>query len=119
MSHKVVIKVLSGILVVLFLCPSFISASLNPCDFGPDQGLAIVKSTNAHSLSDAQFLLEEKEAEDLIKGYQKIVTEYCFFVNVFSVSKLFISPRFTYSAFRSFGSATNLPVYLAKKALLI
>jgi hypothetical protein len=119
MSHKTIVRVMSGILMILFLCSPFISTSLNSADFGSGQGLTIIKSTGAHSFSDIQFPIEEKEGKDLTEESQDVFTEYSFTVNVFSVSKLFIPSHFSHVSSRSFGNTTNLPVYLAKKALLI
>ncbi len=119
MSNKVVIKVFSGNLVVFFLCSSFILTPITSADFGLHQGTTITKYFAANSISDVQFPMEEKEAEKLDREFQNAFIEYCPITSLLWTINLKPSQYFISIAFHPFCHYTSIPVYLAKKALLI
>ena len=88
-------------------------------DFGLHLGSTITKNDAVNSFSDVQFPMEEKEVEKVDREFQNAFIEYCPITSLRWTKKRKPSQYFISIAFHPFCHSTRIPVYLAKKALLI
>jgi len=112
------ISSLSYTLVIIFLYTFIVSLSVNFwSDYPKEQGYNLSKRSNLPSKSDNQFPYEEKEIE------KDDPQQDSFFICQFSVPAPILMVRLQcsciYNAPRSISVASDLPLYLAKRALRI
>ncbi|HEY5745095.1 MAG TPA: hypothetical protein VIU12_03370 [Chryseolinea sp.] len=116
------IRLLASILVGFFLISSIVSDSLAALrDVYEFEGIALTKKVSP-TCKWADLTFEEKETEEE-KGFSPEVQSNLFFIGFTSEAELFTiaesSSRSIYDAPRAGGNATNMPLYLATRSLLI
>lgn len=116
------IRLLASILVGFFLVSSIVSDSLVALrSFYAFEGIAFTKKVSpTYKWSDVTF--EEKETEEE-KGFASEVHSNLFLIGFTGETELFtIAESSSYSIYdapRACGNATNMPLYLATRSLLI
>jgi len=117
------IKLLSSILVVFFVISSIVSGSFAALrTFHEFPGLALTEQEGA-SCKWADVVIEEKEIEEENIESAPGLQGNLFFIGFTAVTETFTATagsNYTlYNVPRACGNATNLPLYLATRSLLI
>jgi hypothetical protein len=120
------IRASAGILLVFFLFASILSITFSSlASRGQIQKVIVTKKSNSHSSSEIQLPYEEREKEEESESdderAERLNQNLVFIHSIHKSFLLFIEFRtvIIYSAPLSCGSATNFPVYLFKRSLLI
>jgi hypothetical protein len=120
MKKGTLTKALSGAFALLLLCISAMPATVSSVDLGTSVNHKTISNhVNPFSIFDIPFLYEEEEQKDLTEKYEPVLTVFCVFRQAFITDRFSDNSCFTDTETCPFGNATNFPVYLAKKALLI
>jgi hypothetical protein len=116
---------LASMLVIFFVFTAIVSNALNafPCNPVKHEA-AIAKKTNGHSTSDTQLPYEEKEKEEENGPENENKSQHnrhliCLQGEILSLTIAVCQQYYFYHAPRAFWNATHIPLYLAKRALLI
>jgi preprotein translocase subunit SecG len=116
------LRSIAGILVVFFLFTSIVAGYLNTLQTPKEiRALSLDKKATSHSHSDTLLPYEEKEKENEEENRDN--QNHFFFICMAGQPVLFTisAPQafFLYNAPRSCGNATDIPIYLATRSLLI
>jgi hypothetical protein len=119
------IRSLASTLVISFVFTAIVSNSFSNFTFSPvKHETVITKKTNAHSTSDTQLPYEEKEKEEENGSENESKSNHnrhviCLHWEAISFTVAIFQQYYFYNEPRAFRNATHIPLYLAKRTLLI
>jgi hypothetical protein len=119
------IRSLASTLVISFLFTAIVSTSFNTFTLSPvKHETVITKKTNAHSTSDTQLPYEEKEKEEENGPENESKSNHnrhiiCLYWEAIPLTVATSQQYHFYNEPRAFRNATHIPLYLAKRTLLI
>jgi hypothetical protein len=119
------VRSLANTLVVFFVFTAIVSNSFSTFTWSPvSHETVITKKTNAHSTSDTQLPYEEKEKEEENGSENESKSNQnrhviCLHWEAIPLTVVISQQYHFYNEPRAFRNATHIPLYLAKRTLLI
>ena len=119
MKKHVSIRLLTGLLAVTLLSITFVSFSLSELPFNASSKCTIfIKAATSIATSTTAEPCEEKEGKDVSEDEHRLGVTL--FPNEAAFNRLLTkSSRLENHSISSFGNTTYLPIYLAKRTILI
>lgn len=115
-------RALSKIFMILFLCAFVAARTITILNFSPSPKAVILSQKTSTSSKTDALIYDEKEKEKEEENAEPGVQDFFIASFVPDLTLLSLQDKGTYQSYyapRTCGDATDIPVYLAKRALLI